>query len=190
MSRDAAPMTARNFVQPSTRKVVKRSKEVAESQVNLGLSDSKSDHSKNNLISRESDKNNSRYTKEYRQFEDEQEISIDTSTEQRSYKNYTIGPSHTSTVRHAVANLADNSNDYSEDMDESVAFSKGLSDKENREVQKKLQTKTSQYVSNKRPKKPAKSSRTDNPLNFTTKPRRPKGFQVNHPDKRRGSYLN
>lgn len=180
MSRDAAPMTARNFVQPSTRKIVKRSKEIAESQVNLGLSDSKSNHDKNRD---NPSKNNSRYTKEYKQFEDEQEISIDTSTEQRSYKNYTIGPSHTTAVKHAVANLDDNSNDYSEDMDESVAFSKGLSDKENIEIQKKLQSKTSKYVSNKRPKKAIKSSRADTSLNFTTKPRRPKGFQVNHPDK-------
>lgn len=191
MSRDSAPMTARNFGQPSNRKVMKNP-EVTESQVNLVLSDSKSDQSRN----KEKEAfNNSRYTKEYRQFEDEQEIAIDTSTEKMSFKNFTIGPSHASTIRHAVANLADNSDNYSEDMDESVAFSKGFSDKENYEVQKKLLEPPKKYIYAKKQKKPMKTNRSElnsklNPLNYTTNPKRPKEFQVNHPDKRRGSYLN
>lgn len=194
-SRDQLPMAIRNFNKPTNRKLTKRNKEVIESQVNLGLSDSKSGNSRNKDSSGKN-KNNSRYDKDFSNFEDEQEIAIDTSTEKLSLKNYTIGSMKNSTIKHAVANLADNSNDYSEDMDESVAFSKGLSDKENKMLPKKISPDPNKIVVSKRNKnKVMKTNRSEynsnlNPLNYTSNPKRLKGFQVNHPDKRRASYLN
>lgn len=196
MSRDSLPLTARNFGQPTTRKLIKRSKEVSDSQMNLVLSDSKSNNSRNAEVNpRKKNLNNSRYTKEYKQYEEEQEVAIDTSTEKVSYKNFT-GATHTSSIKHAIADLADNSNDYSEDMDESVAFTKAIaSDKENKDVSKLSSSKPNKYLISKRPKKTVKTNKTDlsgskpNPLNYTSNPKIPRGFVVNQPEKRRSSYL-
>jgi hypothetical protein len=114
------------------------------------------------------------------------------SSDKNSFKNYTSGATHTSTVKHAIADLADNSNDYSEDMDESVAFSKGCSDKENIELHKKLVSKPSKYISSKRNRKGLKTNRSEyvnmNPLNFSSNLTKPKEF-VKNAEKRRASYM-
>lgn len=114
------------------------------------------------------------------------------SSDKMSLKNYTSGATHTSTIKHAVADLADNSNDYSEDMDESVAFSKGHSDKENIELTKKLMSKPTKYISSKRNRKGLKTNRSEYgsniPLNFSSNLSKPKAF-VKNVDKRRASYM-
>lgn len=165
-------------------------------------------------------KNNSRYGN----FVDDKEEGSAT-PESYNYKNFSVGAANRSYIKHAIADLGDNSNDYSEDMDESVAFSKGLSDKENCEMQRRIMARTTKHtyntfnsneneksiinskacvvwnknhvqtnVSIKRSKnKPVKTNREEStykitPLSYTTSSKqKQKGFQVQHPDKRRTS---
>lgn len=127
MSRDSLPLTARNFNQPTNRKIMRNNPITTDSQVNLGLSDEQSntsfDHSK---VTK-----NSRYENDYKKYEYDQDLANEVFEQNYNFKNYTVSPTIATHIKHAVANLADPSNDYSEDMDESVAFSKGFSDKEN-----------------------------------------------------------
>ena len=172
---------------------------------------------KSKMISR--GRNKSRYEK----FENNNEGSV--TPDNFNFKHYAVTQANRSYIKHAIADLGDNSNDYSEDMDESVAFSKGFSDKENCEMQRKIIAKTTKNSHNtfkstdedlniinskasvvwnkkhvrsdaslKRNKKIVKTNRQDlankmAPLNYTTgvKPKQ-KGFQVQHPDKRRTSH--
>jgi hypothetical protein len=193
MSRDNMPISTRNFGQPSNTKPVKRNREVTDSQVNLVLSDSRSSNDRNGEP-RKKNLNNSRYSKHY---EEELEVGIDTSTEKVSYKNFT-GATHTSTVKNAIVDLADNSNDYSEDMDESVAFTNKnvTSDKENKDIYYKgSAANTNKCIDFKRIKKLVKTNRSDmgstrtNPLNYKSNPKKQKGFVVNQPETRRVSYF-
>jgi len=119
------------------------------------------------------------------------------STDKFSVKNFAGGATHTSTVKRAVADLGDLSHDdYSEDMDESVAFSKGLSEKENYEVEKHYNTKPNKYVSSKRDKRGFNTNRSEytnnsyNNLNFSACVAKPKAYYANPNDKRRSSYMN
>ena len=72
------------------------------------------------------------YLKMLGKYEEEQEVVMTKDYERQSTKSFKGSLINTSVVKHAVADLGENSNDYSEDMDESVAFSKVcFSDKEN-----------------------------------------------------------
>lgn len=129
MSRDSLPLATRNF-NLLDKNTLAKGQEATESQVNLVLSDCKSVHS---------DEKHDSKRQEYRYdpYEEDREV-ISKTHDNNEYKNLNFGGTNRSYIKHATADLQDNSNDYSEDMDESVAFSKGLSDKENRAIQKKF----------------------------------------------------
>lgn len=113
---DYLPMTARNLVIPTGRKLLKKG-EINESQINLRLSDSnesyKNEQNKNKGNSRynkgtkqtKKRKENPQYMGMFGKYVDEQDISMNTSTEKNSNKNFGIGNTHTSTIKHAVADL-------------------------------------------------------------------------------------
>lgn len=206
-SRDGLIFTARSPGFPSSKKAL-INRDVDDSQVNLHLSDTngtpkakpKMKKKSNSRYLKESKqrgvsrKESPRYTKMFGKYEREQEISINSSVE-KTTNNFTAV--NTSGIKHAVADLGDDSNDYTEDMDESVAFSKRFcSGKENQETLKEYSTKHRERVVSKRPKKLAKPNRNDlsnqrkNVQNSSSISKNPKGVRkISYYDKRRGSYL-
>ncbi|CAI2383963.1 unnamed protein product [Moneuplotes crassus] len=205
-SRDGLIFTARSPGFPSSKKA-QNNRNIDDSQVNLHLSDtngtpkskpkmkkSNSRYQKESKQRELSRKESPRYTKMFGKYEREQEISINSSIETTT-NNFTAV--NTSGVKHAVADLGDDSNDYTEDMDESVAFSKRIcSGKENQETLKEYSTKHRERVVSKRPKKLAKTNRNDlsnqrkKVQNSSSISKNPKGMRkISYYDKRRGSYL-
>lgn len=203
-SREGMLFSARNINYPSVKKFAKK-REIDDSEINFDLSDGtpkakpkmKKGNSRYNKTARmrgEGRKESPRYTKMFGKYEQEQEVNMNSSTEKGS-NHYTAV--NTSSVKHAVADLGDDSNDYNEDMDESVAFSKRfVSDKENQETRKEYTAKSKERFITKKPRKLIKTNRNDlsssrkNVLEYNTNPKSIKGVKkMAYYDKRRGSYL-
>ena len=188
MGRSSLPLTARNFHQPNAKKI-NFNKKYSENQVKLGSSDGHSNRSCEDT----NVPKNSRYEQSYKQFEKLQDARVNFDKNQRvSLQSYNMGVVTKNHVKHAIANLADPSNDYSEDMDESVAFSKGFSDKENMELQR---TKMSVYENKRKNKKEFRAYRSGYPnttstSNYASKASLGKGHKAQNLTKRRVSQYN
>lgn len=204
-SREGMLFSARNINYPSVKKFAKK-KEIDDSEINFDMSDGtpqakvkkkskgNSRYNKTTRMRGQSRKESPRYTRMFGKYEQEQEVNMNSSTEKASNQYTAV---NTSTIKHAVADLGEDSNDYNEDMDESVAFSKKFpSDKENQETLKEYTTKNRERFITKKPRKLIKTNRNDfsnsrkNILEYSTNPKSIKGVKkMAYYDKRRGSYL-
>mmetsp|Transcript_27396 Transcript_27396/g.24278 ORF Transcript_27396/g.24278 Transcript_27396/m.24278 type:complete len:184 (-) Transcript_27396:130-681(-) len=161
-SRDGVPLTTRNFTNPSSRKQFE--KRNIDDQINLKLSEeetiseNKDDYKRkgngrsktryNNKPPKFARGDSPKYIRMLGKYVEEQEV-VMTKPSTQSYKGSML---NTSIVKHAVADLGNDSNDYSEDMEESVAFSKVCnSDKENLEMKKPTRLRSPQLIAPKRP---------------------------------------